>query len=709
VNGLHSYSPDWNNNGHFVMQNPDTSPGQPYYLVANNVGIATYTPGGLVTSGSHAGTYFGVGGTLNQFALGPNSGQWQIGGDGKYATSGILGTDSLVPDQDRGSAFVRGDYDITPDITVFAQGSYARYKGLGYYIQPTDKGVVIQGDNAYLPAGWQGESFTLGTNNADFPKAGSNNTRDTQRYVVGGNGSFSVLNKGFKWDAYYQKGITETDEKLIGVWNRNKLLLATDAVFNPSNPSQIVCRSTLTDPTNGCVPIDRFGIGVASQAALSYLLGNPERKQRLTQDVGGINLNTNDIQGWAGPISVAVGFEARKEQVVGEVNPIYSSGWKYGNYQVTQGSYNVKEGYVETVVPVIAGLELNGAARFTDYSTSGSVTTWKAGLTYSPLEDIKFRASRSNDIRAPDLDELFATGSARTNSGTLNGQNIQYVQALKGSTLLSPEQAHSWGAGFVLTPRFAPGFSLSVDYYDIVISKVIDNVSADQTLLFCSSGIQAYCNNIIGPVNNFYTVNLYYQNLDSLVSRGLDVEASYRAALGDIIPGAVGDLALRLMATHYINNTTNNGSAAINMAGANDQYGSTPNWIYRLSAIYKLESWTADLTARGVSAGVVSHALTQCSTNCPAVTADNYPYLTINDNHVAGAFYLDGSLTRSFAVGKSEGEVFLALTNILDKNPPLSVEPDYIGNEDTPGEPQTNRDLYDVLGRTWRMGVRFQL
>jgi iron complex outermembrane receptor protein len=162
------------------------------------------------------------------------------------------------------------------------------------------------------------------------------------------------------------------------------------------------------------------------------------------------------------------------------------------------------------------------------------------------------------------------------------------------------------------------------------------------------------------------------------------------------------------MATHYINNTTNDGSTAINLAGANDQYGSTPSWVYRLSAIYKLDSWTVDLTVRGLSAGVVSHALTQCSGNCPAVTANNYPYLTINDNHVAGAFYLDGSIAKAFNVGGSGGEVFLAVTNILDKNPPLSVEPDYIGNEDTPGEPQTNRDLYDVLGRTFRFGVRFQ-
>jgi outer membrane cobalamin receptor len=102
----------------------------------------------------------------------------------------------------------------------------------------------------------------------------------------------------------------------------------------------------------------------------------------------------------------------------GEVDPQYETGWKYGNYRVTSGEYDVAEAYIEAVVPLWEGLDFNGAARLTDYSTSGSVTTWKAGLTYQPIEDVKFRASASRDIRAANMSELYDAGTARSNSGS---------------------------------------------------------------------------------------------------------------------------------------------------------------------------------------------------------------------------------------------------------------------------------------------------
>src|SRR3546814_950008 len=67
-------------------------------------------------------------------------------------------------------------------------------------------------------------------------------------------------------------------------------------------------------------------------------------------------------------------------------------------------------------LPVIKGLNLNAAGRFTDYSTSGSVQTWKVGGTFQPIPDIRFRGNVSHDIRAPNLQELFAAGTARTNT-----------------------------------------------------------------------------------------------------------------------------------------------------------------------------------------------------------------------------------------------------------------------------------------------------
>ncbi|MFZ5730005.1 MAG: TonB-dependent receptor, partial [Pseudomonadota bacterium] len=679
----------------------------PTYIVADNVGISSYTPGGLITSGPLRGTYFGTGGSVNQLNYGTVSGQWMIGGDWEYTSSGMLGTNSLATDEERDSLFGRVSYEILPNLEVFAQASYAKYEGGGYYINPTQTGITIRSDNAFLPASVKAQmtalgltSFTMGTSNADMPASGSQNVRETTRYVVGANGDFSLLGRDFTWDTYYQYGKTETDEHLTETWNTERLALATDAVVNPAN-GQIVCRSTLTAPSNGCVPLNRFGVGVASQEALDYVLGRPQRLQEFQQDVFAVNFAT-DIGGWAGPISIAFGGEYRKEQMDGSVDPQYASGWKYGNYKVTEGEYDVTEGYLEVLVPIIEGLDFNGAARYTRYSTSGGVTTWKAGVTYTPIPDITFRGSASRDIRAANMSELYDSGTARSNSVSINGVSTPFVQNLQGNPNVEPEVADGFGVGVVVQPSFLPGFAASIDYYDIEVEGVIDFVTAQQTADFCFiQNVQEYCNNLRYENGRLAFIDLYYDNLNSMTARGLDIEASYRTSLDSLFDWAAGDLTVRAMATHYMENVTDNGVTAIDQAGSN--VGSTPDWIYRVSALYKLDPLTLNVTARGVSDGVISNAYTECTSACPTLSA---PYYTINDNHVDGALYFDVSATYGFEVPGGEGEAFLSIKNVFNSEPPLTANPNAQGAENTVGYLQTNRSLYDVMGRTFRLGVR---
>jgi hypothetical protein len=122
-----------------------------------------------------------------------------------------------------------------------------------------------------------------------------------------------------------------------------------------------------------------------TQTALNYIFNGgaqPQRLQSLRQDVAAASLSTNELfNTWQGPVSRAFGAEYRRERVTGYVDPQFNTGWLYGNYLVTAGSFDVKEGFIETVVPLAKGLDFNGALRRTDYSTSGGVTTWKAGAT----------------------------------------------------------------------------------------------------------------------------------------------------------------------------------------------------------------------------------------------------------------------------------------------------------------------------------------
>lgn len=634
-----------------------------------------------------------------------------IGGDTDVTGDGIVNSNSLIPDEDRRSVFARTSFWITDHFELYAQASHARYEGLSYYTQPTTTGVTIYADNAYLPMEVAEqmqeqdlESVTIGTSNGDMPASGSNNVRKTTRFVLGGDGDFNLFTKNIAWDAYYQYGQTKVTEQLTSTYNSERLSLATDAVYDDAG--DIVCRSSLTDPGNGCVPLNRLGTGVASEDALAYVLGTPWRRQEFEQEVVAVNFNTNEVTGWADPISLAWGIEHRKESMDGYVEDQYESGWKYGNYTVTTGEYDVTEAYVEAVIPLLQGLDLNGAVRYTDYSVSGEVTTWKLGIVWSPIKDLTLRATASEDIRAPNLSELYATGTGRTNSVNIPNQGSStFVQSLQGSTELVPEEAKTYGVGVVFEPSLLPGFAASIDYYDIEIKNVIDYLSAEQVVEYCYSySVQSYCNNIhFDDSGTLQTIDLYYQNLNSMRSRGLDIELSYHKLLQEWFESARGELSLRALATHYIEAVTDDGVTAINEAGENTS--STPDWLYRLSAAYKLDKWNIHLTARGVSDGVISNAYIECSSNCPIVSS---PYYTINDNDVADAVYFDLGFSYSFNLGGSHANVFLNINNVTDKDPVLISDPSIYSSENMPAYAQTNRSLYDVNGRTLRAGLQFE-
>jgi outer membrane receptor protein involved in Fe transport len=555
----------------------------------------------------------------------------------------------------------------------------------------------------------------MGTSNAGVPAAGSNNVRKVERYVAGAEGAFDIIGASWSWDAYYQYGAATLNEALINTWNFSRMALATDAVAAPAGNSAgiaegtIVCRSTLSNPADGCAPINRIGIGGVTQEALDYIFGDqPYRQQILKQNVAALNFSTTRLfDNWAGPVSFAMGAEYRTESIDGFVDPQHNSGWLYGNYLVTEGDYNVAEGYVETAFPILDGVEFNGAFRATGYSTSGFVTTWKTGLVWQVTDDVRLRGTYSRDIRAPNLAELFAPGTARTNTvnvpvsgGTLSDQ---FTEQTTGNIDLTPEEASTLGVGVVVTPGFLPGFSASVDYYDIDLKDAIGTITAQTTINLCyEQGRADICENITyadATQTDITGIKLVPFNFSSQRSKGLDIEASYRREIGP------GDLSLRGFATYYLKQLVDNGiDFPVEYAGTNSSFLSTPDFVYRVSAGYDIDSWNLSLVGRGLTGGVYDNSFIECASNCPASTPE---HRTINDNHIDGAFYLDLSATKSFQIGGASAEAFIYVRNLMDKDPVL-VGNGPFGNN-TPAYAQTNRALYDVLGRVFRVGVRIQL
>jgi outer membrane receptor protein involved in Fe transport len=497
---------------------------------------------------------------------------------------------------------------------------------------------------------------------------------------------------------------------------------------NPAGaaPGTIVCRINVdTNPNNndpGCVPLNRLGVGVANPAAIAYVLGDPYRDQTVEQVVAGGNLSFTPFATWAGDVSVAVGAEYREESIEGfvpdEFRPIVTqtgttNRWSVGNYLATAGQYDVKEAYVETVVPLGGGLEFNGAARATSYSTAGDVTTWRAGATWQPIDDIRLRVTRSRDIRAPNLNELYQAGTSNSDSVanpafTPDGANgparFSYSATVTGNLNLRPESAEGWNIGAVVRPRFLPGFAASADFFRIDMQDVIDSLPAQEIINRCFEGRQEFCAAYsVDPVRSTPTAPfLLFRsqpfNFASKLVRGVDFEASYRMRLSDIFPAAGGDLAFRGVATHYIDNITNTGIAGtvpFDTAGVNgSQLMATPSWLYRFTTSYETAAYSVTAVARGVSAGKYVGNGIECQTNCPLSTAQAPTY---DDLDIEGAFYVDLNGTWKFnALGRGDGELFVNVTNVFDADPIVLPETGLAANS----------TYSDLLGRAYRVGVR---
>ncbi|GAA0334472.1 TonB-dependent receptor [Sphingomonas oligophenolica] len=720
--GVSAVNRDWGKTGYQIINNPayTATNGQPQRLVATSVGFTNIVPGGIITNTKLKGTTFGPGGVPTQFNYGSVvSDPWMIGGDWQ-ASNSVVTTNALDPATKRYNIMLRGDYEFSSSLHVDASFSYSDSLTVNLCCHEYFLGnLTMKADNAFLPTAVAQQAAALGISTfsfgkflTDLPRFGARLDRQVYRGVLGLNGKFDALGIGWTWSAYGQHGEAIIDERATNVTNTARFLQAIDAVRNPSTGA-IVCRSTLTDPTNGCVPFNVFGTGVNSPQAAAYLLGEASRRQKLTQDVVEAQISAHPFSTWAGPVGIATGVEHRVEKLSGTSDDISKTGgWFAGNFLPTNGSYNVTEEFAELDVPLAKDLPLasllnfNGAVRFTNYSTSGAVTTWKAGLVYSPIKDIRIRVTRSRDIRAPNLQELYQAAACLNNAPVFNpftGINDTARECSTGTTNLKPEIANTTAYGIVLQPRMIPGLTASVDYYDINITDGLITYARDVIVNNCFAGLQSYCDAVIrnATTGAILQVNRVPFNAASQVERGIDIDASYTRPLSDIVASWPGAVTLRYVGAHYIKNVLNPGVGLTSDLAGNNTSAGVPSWRHYITLAYNSPAFTGTITGRGISAGVYDNSFIQCTSGCPTSTAAN---TTINNNQIPGAFYLDLAATYRFRTKGSKIEVFGAISNLFNRDPvPVSRGPGFLPLV------ATNPSLYDMLGTTFRFGIRASL
>ncbi|MBB5712867.1 outer membrane receptor protein involved in Fe transport [Sphingomonas xinjiangensis] len=720
-----------------------TNNGSPQFLYRDFAQPYQYSRYGLINNGPLQGTAFDVNGVPYAFNYGSNGqplgngrvsncfpgNSFCVGGD----LSGAPGSGaSLKSELERINGSGRLGFDFAENNEVYVTVNIAQVTSNNQpspgYGRPS---LTVQCANPFLPQSIRDRcavagitSFSFGTSNAAFPDPKVSTDRRQYRFVAGAKGRFGLIGSEWNYDAYYQHGTTISDINVDDIVLQNRYVAATNAV---TLNGAIVCADPAARAA-GCQPINIFGGFAPSAAALAYVTpeNGPFQHTKLTQEVASVNVSGDLFNLWAGPLSLAFGGEYRSEfyRVNGDpygagvtglspnspeypadplLNSTLGSNWAAGNYKNGRGSYHVYEGFAELNLPLfnssaIGRANLNGAARVTDYSTSGTVWAWKVGGTWdTPLDGFRLRAVTSRDVRAPNLSELFAAPTVTTlpNFGDpFRNVAVQVFQNTIGNPDLQPEIARNTEIGAVYAnPSWLPGLSLSFDYYSIKLDGVVSTLSPDQIVRFCFEGNQAFCGGfeLNSPIQGGNFVNVQPFNLASWKTSGFDVEASYQWKKPMGMPGT---FTIRALATHvreFLVDAGIPGVSVVDQAGANN--GNTPNWKVLGIQTYSDDAFSLTLQERWFSDGTFGNQYVVCSVGtCPTSTGNNP---TIDYNRMKGAFYLD--LGGSINVGE-QGAFFFKIDNLLDHDPAPA--------------PQTNTGLdvnpalYDTLGRTYRAGFR---
>ncbi|MDB5675175.1 MAG: putative Outer rane cobalamin receptor protein [Sphingomonas bacterium] len=694
------------------------------FLLTLNGRINNVSDGGLITAGPNSvkGLQF-AGGGLAAFNAGvatlPISQNISVGGDGSSYHDVTL----VVPvTTDQG--FARFDYRLSDDITFYAQATVARATSNGFRnLNERPNSYRIFSGNAFLPASVQGPMtstntafITLGRLNNDLMADAYTNQKTTsQRYTAGLTGkAFGE----FKWDLYYTYGQADVSATVYNNINYPNFYAALDAVQNTQG--QTVCRVTVTNPGlyPNCVPINMFGTGNQSQAAKNFIYQNTGwAATNRMHDAGG-SITGSPFSTWAGPVSISVNAEYRKESLVettnassllvpdftgirmGAANTIPTTVWAYPTEAGMYGQRSVWEAGGEILIPLLQNvpfaqrLAVNAAARYTHYSTSGDVDTWKIGAIWQPVTDLRFRGSISRDIRAPTLNDLFAGPSATfaTLTDPHTGVTGTVGVVKSGNPSLVPEIARTYTVGFQYTPSWLPRFALSVDYFKINIANAISAINgADPTVLLdceTSGGTSPVCAAITRPLPfsntsaaNFPTAILNSSlNAAETYTSGVDVEASYHLNLSRL-----GALDFRLLYTYQpvLKSRSFPTSTQLDYAGAPGLSKS------RVTGFINYKDG-------GFSLG------TQMRYYSPQKRSEN-PTLVFVDPPLGSQFYVDLNIEQEVKAGGVRAAFFFNVNNLFDRQPRIS--PSTTRPNPGTGNPAVAGD--DVLGRYFTAGVRF--
>ncbi|XBQ15470.1 MAG: TonB-dependent receptor [Oceanicaulis sp.] len=595
---------------------------------------------------------------------------WDIGTyAGGFVTIGGSGTrlddfvDELLPDNERFVLNSTQRYDLGGGHALFGELKYVETH-TGFQAQPTfDFAIPVMTDVAFVPQSVRdaapGGTIYLNRDNFDLGYTGTDIERRTFRGVAGIEGAFDVLG-GVNYEASYTYGRTQSDTEYYGDRLNDRFFAAIDSVVDPVS-GEIVCRSDL-DPTavpggldpavfgqtftpganSGCVPADVFGEDISAEAR-AWITDTQSYSDEIEQSVvqAFVSGDTDTFFSLpGGPIAWVLGAEYREEESSSFASDIEEQSaaigsdisW-IGQRTDSSGSFDVTEFFGEVEAPLLVDLPfiqeltVDAAYRWSDYSTAGQTDTWKVGGLWRVNDQVMFRGTVAQAVRAPNITNLFLPQTQtfafiddpcdqlNVDAGSdLRYENCQAdlgfdpntytdttsssIEGLVGGNPdLLPETADTVTYGVVLTPSFIDGLQLAVDYYDIELADAILSVDPQTIAEQCVDlpRPNQFCdlverNPADGTIEFF---RQYFVNVGAYTTSGVDFSARYLIDPADFgLERDIGTFAVTLAGSHLESLTFQD----LPDAEPDEQAGDpgAPEWQATLDVTWNMDRWTVN-------------------------------------------------------------------------------------------------------------------
>lgn len=545
-----------------------------------------------------------------------------------------------------------------------------------------------------------------------------NRVYDQKRQLIQGVLSFEgEITDNWFYSAYVQRGSVQADTTWHGemlVDNFNKSLDAVEI------DGDIVCADRSGDEVTareGCVPLNIWGTGLASQEALDYVKTDATRRATVDQTTYGVTFSGDLFELEAGPIATAFTIEHRKEASSTLPDPAMRKGLIFNNQsEALSGSFDVSEAAAEFSIPLVVDASfadeifLEAAYRYMDYSSTGTDDAWKLSFNYVLNDDIRFRINKSKSVRAPNINELYQARSETFNSfddpceqGQIDNAGEYKENIINncrsqgipegwvpsedwkrtnhsgfnlGNINLENESAHDLTVGVIYTPSFVDGLSITLDYWEFDLEDMIRTPKAKTVIESCyefESTDNPYCPLIYRNKNTFEIDSYDLKPINSASNSiaGTDMEVTYS------FDTTFGSFRMNMLATYMSKNDENLTGKEADKRNAAGEY-TDPRWKARFTTNYTYENLQVNLI------GAYRHS---------TVWSNDWVAEDSNYNDISS--YTKWDLTARYNI--TDGlQVRGGMLNVFDRTPPRHPSL------------YDDGEYFDLNGRTFTLGVNYK-